>query len=102
MTACEGGIWVFGQGDHVVQRIDPQTRKVVASIDTGRENGWGEMTCGAGYVWFSLPGVPIAQIDSTTNALVRIFAGQSKGWSIAYGAGSLWIGGAPILRLTPP
>ena len=102
ITACEGGIWVLGQGDHVVQHIDPKTREVVASIDTGRENGWGEISCGGGYLWFSLPGVPVAQIDPRRNELVRVFVGNDCGLSVAFGGNSLWLGGAPLLRLAPP
>jgi streptogramin lyase len=103
IIGCEGGIWVFGQGTSAIERIDPKTRRVVATVSTGHDSGWGELGCGGGYLWFSLPGQPLGQIDPATNTLVRLPSSREGcSASIAFGAGSLWLGGAPLLRVAPP
>ncbi len=104
LTAGEGSIWVLSE-DNAVQRIDPETRRVIAAIGTQRK-GWGDLDVGGGYVWFSLPGV-FAQIDPETNAVVGMFSAQgtglsSEGHSLRYGGGSLWLGGMPLRRILPP
>ena len=104
MTAGEGSIWVVSE-DNAVQRIDPETRRVVAAIPTER-NGWEDIDVGGGDVWFSLPGV-FAQIDPETNSIVQTFNAPGtglgvEGHSIRYGGGSLWLGGMPLRRILAP
>ncbi len=94
---------MFSQGDSSVQRIDAKTGELVATIKTGLPLGSGSITAGGGYVWVSMPGAPVAQIDPGTNTLIRRFiGGHGIGGYIRYGAGSLWIAGGRVSRLQPP
>ena len=103
LTSGEGSIWVFNQGDSSVQRIDPKTGKLIATIETQLPSSFGNITTGGGYVWVSMPGAPVAQIDPRKNTLTRRFiGGHGIGGLIQYGASSLWIAGGRISRLQPP
>ena len=102
LTAGEGSIWVHNQGDSSVQRIDPASGAVIATIETGLVGRGGDLTTGGGYVWLTLSGTPLVQIDPRTNAVVAVFKGIGWGDAIRFGGGSLWISGHSIRRLTPP
>ena len=102
LTAGEGSIWVHNQGDSSVQRIDPASGAVIATIETGLSGRGGDLTTGGGYVWLTLSGTPLVQIDPRTNAVVAVFKGIGWGDAIRFGGGSLWISGHSIRRLTPP
>jgi virginiamycin B lyase len=102
ITSGEGSIWVLNQGDGTVQRIDGSTGEVLATIETGRAGSGGDIDYGGGYVWFTMPRVPVGQIDPKTNTLVRIFKGGTMGDAIRYGAGSLWVSGPALHRIGPP
>jgi len=103
LASGEGSIWVFNQGDSSVQRIDARTGKMIATIATGLPPGYGDIATGGGYVWVSMRGAPLSQVDPKTNKLVRTYTGgHGIGGHIRYGAGSLWIAGGRISRLRPP
>lgn len=102
LASGEGSIWVLNQRDGSVQRIDGKTGEVLATIETGLSSNGGDIVCGGGYVWVSVPGTPVAQIDPKANMLVRKFKGSAFGDAIRYGAGSLWVSGSTIHRLEPP
>jgi virginiamycin B lyase len=103
LASGEGSIWVFSQGDSSVQRIDARTGKLIVTIATGLPPGSGNIATGGGYVWVSMRGTPLSQIDPKTNKLVRTYTGgHGIGGQIRYGAGSLWISGGRISRLRPP
>ena len=102
LTAGEGSIWVHNQGDNSVQRIDLASGEVIATIETGLSGRGGDLTTGGGYVWLTLSGTPLVQIDPRTNAVVAVFKGIGWGDAIRFGGGSLWISGHSIRRLTPP
>jgi virginiamycin B lyase len=103
LTTGEGSIWVLNQGDGSVQRIGTVTGKVVATIDTlpGYCSG-GDIATGGGYVWVTLKGYPVVQIDPRTNAMKRAYKGFGMGDAIRYGADSLWVSGSNIFRIKPP
>jgi virginiamycin B lyase len=102
LTAGEGAIWVLNQGDGTVQRIDPATGEVVATIETDHPGLGGDITTGGGFVWVTLKSVPLVQIDPKTNTVVALIKGVGWGDAIRFGGGSLWISGHSIRRLTPP
>ena len=100
MAAGEGTLWVFGEGDATLQRIDGQSGRVVATIELGRPGSWGDVTVGGGYVWVTMPGMPVAQIDPKRNLLIRRFIGWGAPVTgLRYGAGSLWHAHS---RIQPP
>jgi DNA-binding beta-propeller fold protein YncE len=102
LASGDGSIWVLTQGANTVQRIDGQTGKLTATIELGWPGHGGDITTGGGYVWVSLTGMPVAQIDPKTNTLIRKFVERSMGDSIRFGAGSLWVSGSSIRRFQPP
>ncbi|WP_157934506.1 hypothetical protein [Microvirga ossetica] len=102
LTAGEGSIWVHNQGDNSLQRIDPASGEVIATIETGLVGRGGDIATGGGYVWFSLSGTPLVQIDPRTNAVVAVFKGIGWGDAVRFGGGSLWMSGHSIRRLMPP
>ena len=61
-----------------------------------------DIATGGGYVWVSMFGIPVVQIDPETNTLVRRFTGYEMSHAICFGAGSLWVGGPVIHRIRPP
>ena len=75
-----GSIWVLNQGDGTVQRVDPNTNKVTATIKIGRSAIGGDIATGGGYVWVSMQGTPVAQINPKNNILAHKFSG---GWGDA-------------------
>ena len=61
LTAGEGSIWVHNQGDSSVQRIDPASGAVIATIETDLVGRGGDLTTGGGYVWLTLSGTPLCK-----------------------------------------
>jgi len=101
ITAGFGSIWVIELRDGVVQRIDPETNAVIATIATGGHKG-GDIITGGGYVWATFhDGLPLVQIHPKTNQ-AQIYAGTGFGDALAFGAGSIWISGRTIARISPP
>jgi virginiamycin B lyase len=100
MTSGEGSVWVLNDGDATVQRIDGRSGGLLATIELGHVSSiWADVTSGGGYVWVTMPGMPLAQIDPERNELVRKFVGLHKIAFIRFGAGSLWLSGS---RIRPP
>jgi virginiamycin B lyase len=91
IASGEGSIWVLNQGDGTVQRVDASTGEVLATIETGRAGSGGDIDCGGGYVWFTMPRAPVGQMDPKTNTLVRIFKGGTMGDAIRYGDRPRWV-----------
>lgn len=91
---------MLSQGDGTVQRIDGKTGELLATIDTGLSGNDGQIASGGGYVWVTIPGTPVGQIDPKTNTLVHAFEGGDMGDAICYGAGSLWVSGSTIIAHT--
>jgi DNA-binding beta-propeller fold protein YncE len=81
LAAGEGSIWVLNQGDGSVQRIDPDSGKVLATIATDHPGLGGDITTGGGFVWVTLQSVPLVQIDPKSNTVVALFKGS--GWGDA-------------------
>jgi len=102
IASGENSIWVLNQGDGTVQRVDGKTGELLATIETGLSGNGGDIVCGGGYVWVTMPGTPVAQIDPGTNTLIRAFRGGTMGDAIRYGADSLWVSGSAIHRIQPP
>jgi virginiamycin B lyase len=101
ITAGFGSIWVIELRDGVVQRIDPETNTAIATIATGGHKG-GDIITGGGCVWASYhDGLPLVQINPKTNQ-AQIYAGTGFGDALAFGAGSIWISGRTIARISPP
>lgn len=103
VTTGEGSVWVHIQSDASIVRVDGQTGNIVATVATGLPAGAADIEVGGGYVWMNTPySVALAQIDPSSNSLVRRFSGPQGADSLEYGDGAVWIGGRSLRRVTPP
>jgi streptogramin lyase len=104
LTSGEGSVWVR-QLDGTVQRIDGSSSKLLATIATEVVDSHGDIVVGGGFVWINSQPVPLVQIDPRTNSRRSRFSSPPDafmGYSIAYGGGSLWLGGSAVFRIKPP
>jgi hypothetical protein len=90
LTVGAGSIWTLNQGDGTVSRVDIKSDRVVATIQCGIPGPGGEITFGAGSVWAAIFDFPLTQIDTTTNTVVKQWAGQG-GDGVRFGFGSVWL-----------
>jgi YVTN family beta-propeller protein len=90
LTAGGGSIWTLNQGDGTVSRVDIKTKKLVTNIQVGIPGTGGEIAFGEGYVWATIPEIPISQIDPATNKVVHQWLGTG-GDSIRAGFGSVFL-----------
>ena len=104
IAAGEGSLWIATNQDPiVVQRVDPATGALLATIPVGKPVKMGnDIDVGGGFVWMSGIGLPLQQIDPATNSLIaRIPAPASVGW-LRYGNGSVWLSGNVLSRFSLP
>lgn len=90
LTAGGGSIWTLNQGDGTISRVDVKTKKLVTNIQVGIPGTGGEIAFGEGFVWATVPEIPISQIDPVTNKVVRQWVGAG-GDSIRAGFGSVFL-----------
>ena len=104
LASGEGSVWVR-QIDGTVQRIDGSSGKLLATIATEAADNSGDIVVGGGFVWVNSRNVALMQIDPRTNSQRSRFdppAGAIVRYRIAYGGGSLWLGGSAVFRIKPP
>jgi len=99
----QGSLWVHNQGDGTVQRIDPSSGSITATIETPLPSGDSITVFGGGFLWLTpVKGSPLIQIDPAANSVVRSYVG-AKPTGLAYGDGSVWLSETSrILRLALP
>jgi YVTN family beta-propeller protein len=87
-----GSLWVSNPGLNLVQRIDPETNKVVAEVKVSKPVA--AMAAGYGALWVPSRGdKSIVRIDAKTNmvtASVPVTVADSES-SIAAGEGGVWV-----------
>ena len=104
LTSGEGSVWVR-EVDGTVQRFDGGSGKLLATFATEAEGKYGDIAVGGGSVWINSLRVALIQIDPQTNSQRPMFVSPSDtfmGFTIAYGGGSLWLGGSAVFRIKPP
>ena len=100
----EGGVWFLTTQDRTVSRIDPQTQKVVSTLEM--QSIPSDIAAGAGSVWVGTVGGRtdvnttgrISKIDPATGKVVQTIRlpGKGSGWAslgypgIAIGDGAVW------------
>jgi streptogramin lyase len=94
MAEGEGSVWVIGDAaDRRLFRIDPEQRRVVATIPLGFPPA--AVAVGGGAVWVTDElGDRLARIDPATNRIVASVPVGRGARGVAYGAGSVWVAGA--------
>jgi virginiamycin B lyase len=90
LTVGAGSIWTLNQGDGSISRVDGKSAKVLATIQAGISGNGGEIAFGEGFVWATIPQIPVSQVDPATNAVVKQWTGPG-GDSIRAGFGSVWL-----------
>jgi hypothetical protein len=97
-------VWVR-QVDGTVQRFDGSSGKLLATFATGAADKSGEIVVGGGFVWINSRSVALMQIDPQTNSQRSRFDSPPGAFirtAIAYGGGSLWLGGSAVFRIKLP
>jgi virginiamycin B lyase len=104
-TSGEGSIWVLNEASGAVQRIDGRTGLLLSTIAVGKP-GTGDIVAGGGFVWVTMIGTVLSQIDPQSNTLVRTFTTEGRGGmkcqGIKYGGGSIWLAGFRLQRVQAP
>jgi serine/threonine protein kinase/ABC-type transport system substrate-binding protein len=99
-----GSAWVKPNGKQRIDRVDPATKRVTASVQLPWLPGL-RLATGAGSIWLTEDlGSHVWRIDGRSGKVIaRINVGEGGvGPGIAYGAGSLWLAhGSDVLRVDP-
>jgi YVTN family beta-propeller protein len=92
LAAGFGSLWVPSCGNHTLDRVDPQTGKIVAEIPVGPADSEGGVTIGDGSVWLAADkqGV-LSRIDPDTNKVVANISITSGSYVPVFAEGSVWI-----------
>jgi hypothetical protein len=105
----EGALWAITGGEtDTIERIDPNTNDVVATIPLGRigeTTGWRyRMAVGEGAIWVLAP-ASLWKIDSTTKRIVGSvpLEHSEEGGNVVTGGGAVWVAtsGGTLLRVNP-
>jgi virginiamycin B lyase len=102
LAAGENGIWILNQGDGTVSRIDPQTNKVVATIDAKVPGSGGDIDAGAGLVWVrAARGTFLLTINPNKNSIETAFfplcgsgavrVANKYTWVTAHDINTIWV-----------
>jgi streptogramin lyase len=93
MAIAAGALWVADCHDGTLNRIDPRTAKLTATIATGIADRSGELNvvAGAGSIWVASDAKgTIARVDPATNGVIATIAVDPGTSYLAFGLGSLW------------
>src|SRR5207244_9771797 len=93
-SVVSGAVWVKAADGSMVRRVDPRTRRVIASIAVGGHRRADGVAIGAGAVWVASGGRTgmLRRIDPRTNRVVGApiaLAGGAE--AVAVGAGAVWV-----------
>lgn len=103
VAVSDDAVWLLSEADGTVIRIDPKSEAVGATIDVAGTLTGGRIAAGAGSVWVSAAGLPLARIDPRTNRVVQMFTGDAAVAAMALGHDSLWlaVSGDRLWRVDP-
>lgn len=90
LAAGAGSVWTLNQGDGSLTRLDAHTRRVVQTIELGMAGRGGDVAYGAGRIWTTLSGVPLAMTDAATGTVLAEWSGAG-GDSLRLGFGAVWL-----------
>jgi virginiamycin B lyase len=94
VAIAPNAVWVGSTGPDAVHRIDPNTNKLVATVELAGEPCAG-LAVGLGSVWIPLCGKPstLAKVDGTRNVVSAVFqAGPAGGeGGITTSTDSVWL-----------
>lgn len=95
IAAGLGAVWVGCYGSSTVNRIDPESRRVVKQIDVslhGAQSGIYSLAAGAGGVWVANAYAHrIVRIDPATNRIVATIHLAGEPHSVTVSGDSVWV-----------
>jgi virginiamycin B lyase len=87
-----GSIWVPICSDGSVQRVDPKSQQIIATIPSGVANTEGGITDGAGSIWMPSDAAGVlSRIDPGTNKVVSKISIPPDSYTAVFDSGSVWI-----------
>jgi streptogramin lyase len=99
-----GSLWIPSCGTHELDRVNPATAKIIASIPADAANSEGGIATGAGSVWFVVKPSKLLRIDpaiNTVSASVELPEGSENP---IFADGFVWvasIGQSQLLKVDP-
>jgi YVTN family beta-propeller protein len=100
-----GSIWAPSCGEtKAIDRIDPATGKITASVAAEAADSEGGITAGAGSIWFVVKGDKLVRIDPKTNTIVASIDLPTQTVNPAFGDGFVWVssnGHDELLKVDP-
>jgi hypothetical protein len=105
LSFAEGALWLFNRSNRTLQRIDPKTNRVAATMEFGK-GYWQSISPDEGSLWsIELEKGVVKRIDPQSNKVVEEFSagaaqrngfldmslGREGQYSLAAGEGTLWI-----------
>jgi streptogramin lyase len=105
LAAAYGAIWSPSCGDHALQRIDPSTGKVVASVPVGPADSEGGLAAGAGSIWMLTdPKGILSRIDPRTNRVGAQIIVPDGSFACTFSDGIVWVSSTKhnlLMRVDP-
>jgi streptogramin lyase len=89
LTAGAGAIWTLNQGDGTLTHTDAHTKRTT-TIALGTPGHGGDIAFKSGYVWTTMPKVPLSVVDAVRKKLMCQWAGPG-GDSLGLGFGAIWL-----------
>jgi YVTN family beta-propeller protein len=90
IAAGAGGVWVVSYWSRTLTRIDPETRRVVASIRVGA--GPLGVAAGAGAVWVANRDArTVSRIDPRRNRVSHTIRLAASPWGVRVAHGRVWV-----------
>jgi YVTN family beta-propeller protein len=109
VTYGNGSIWVTGEGDGTVTRIEPSRNRFIPVLVRHKPIRVGShpngIVAGRGAVWVANTGADsVSRIDPSSNSPTKIISVGKRPLGISYGAGAVWVansGDGTVSRIDP-
>lgn len=94
------GVWVMGNTEAAVTRVDPATDTEVANIRIGLSAvQGGDIAVGGGFVWARVSDSLVAKIDPSTNEVVARYGPAAGSGSVAADDDAVWISAHDVFKV---
>jgi streptogramin lyase len=90
LSAGAGSIWTLNQGDGSLTRIDGNSRQATHTVALGTPGHGGDIAFGAGFMWTTMPKVPLSAVSTTDSRLQCQWVGPG-GDSLGIGHDAIWL-----------
>jgi virginiamycin B lyase len=105
IVSAFGSLWIPTCGDHALQRLDPKTSKITATIGSGASTTRGSIAASADSIWLLTDATQtLSRIDPDQNAVVGEFRVPPGCSGLTFAEASLWLACPEqnkILRINP-